>query len=308
VRRNSEPELTGDGLAPVWMVQAERGWRGSIRTFARMALVCGRRVARVLLLPVALYFLVFSVEARVASRQYLGRVLGRKPRLTEMYSHYYTFATVILDRVYLLTGEYHRFDVRVFNNVVVRELVDRGEGAFLLGAHVGSFEVMRFVGREARGLTVRMVMYEETARNLNEVLGEINPGAAEDIIGLGEVDSMLKVERALAKGEFVGMLADRTIQAEGTMTVPFLGAPAHFPVGPFRIAAIMKRPVFIMFALYRGGNRYDIYFERLVDLRDVGRGERNAVIEQAVRNYVERLEHYCRLAPYNWFNFYDFWR
>jgi predicted LPLAT superfamily acyltransferase len=24
--------------------------------------------------------------------------------------------------------------------------------------------------------------------------------------------------------------------------------------------------------------------------------------------YVERLEHYCRLAPYNWFNFYDFWR
>ena len=62
-----------------------------------------------------------------------------------------------------------------------------------------------------------------------------------------------------------------------------------------------------MFGLFRGGNRYDVYFEHLVDLRDVGRATRDAVIEQAVRKYVERLEHYCRLAPYNWFNFYDFW-
>jgi len=31
------------------------------------------------------------------------------------------------------------------------------------------------------------------------------------------------------------------------------------------------------------------------------------VMKQAVQKYVERLEHYCRLAPYNWFNFYDYW-
>ena len=36
-------------------------------------------------------------------------------------------------------------------------------------------------------------------------------------------------------------------------------------------------------------------------------GARDALIEQSVRSYVARLEHYCRLAPYNWFNFYDYW-
>jgi len=26
-----------------------------------------------------------------------------------------------------------------------------------------------------------------------------------------------------------------------------------------------------------------------------------------MQRYAERLEHYARLAPYNWFNFYPFW-
>jgi predicted LPLAT superfamily acyltransferase len=30
-------------------------------------------------------------------------------------------------------------------------------------------------------------------------------------------------------------------------------------------------------------------------------------MRQWLQAYVARLEHYCRLSPYNWFNFYDFW-
>jgi len=60
--------------------------------------------------------------------------------------------------------------------------------------------------------------------------------------------------------------------------------------------------------LYRGGSRYDVHFERLADFGAVGRRDRGAAIEQALRQYAERMEHYCRLAPYNWFNFYDFWK
>ena len=37
------------------------------------------------------------------------------------------------------------------------------------------------------------------------------------------------------------------------------------------------------------------------------RVERGALVEDAMRRYVERLEHYCRGAPFNWFNFYDYW-
>ncbi|MNC91815.1 hypothetical protein D3C83_81360 [compost metagenome] len=65
--------------------------------------------------------------------------------------------------------------------------------------------------------------------------------------------------------------------------------------------------IVLMFGVYRGGSRYDIYFERLAGIQPVGRLERKRAWEDSLRQYVGRLEHYCRLAPYNWFNFYDFW-
>jgi len=70
----------------------------------------------------------------------------------------------------------------------------------------------------------------------------------------------------------------------------------------------LKRPIVLMFGVYRGGNRYDVYFEKLTDMQHVERRDRNAMIETALESYVSRLEHYCRDAPYNWFNFYDFWK
>jgi len=70
----------------------------------------------------------------------------------------------------------------------------------------------------------------------------------------------------------------------------------------------MKRPVVLMVGIYRGGRRYDIHFERLFDPGTVARGQRDDAIEEAMAHYAERLEYYCRSAPFNWFNFYDFWR
>ncbi len=307
MERDGDTRITQPRLRPAWLGQPERSQAGIIRCFAWIALTLGRPAARLLLYPICLYFLLFSLDARAASRKYLRKVLGRKPRSAHLFQHYHTFAATILDRIFLHDGAYSQFDVRTFNEDIVLEMVARGEGCFLLGAHVGSFEVMRALGRDARGLRVSMVMYEENAKKINAVLDAINPALALQVIALGMVDSMLKVEHALESGEFVGMLGDRALEGERTIPCSFLGETARIPVGPLRIAAMLKRPVVLMFGLYRGGNHYDIHFEHLVDLRHVERVTRDSVIEQSVRKYVERLEHYCRLAPYNWFNFYDYW-
>ncbi len=81
------------------------------------------------------------------------------------------------------------------------------------------------------------------------------------------------------------------------MRLDFLGQPAPFPEGPFRMAAMLKAPVVTMFGLYRGGRCYDIEFEAL-DMSD---------LDAAMAEYVRRLECHCRSVPYNWFNFYRFW-
>ena len=292
---------------PAWAARFERGNERIKRWGVRFALAIGRPAARLLLMPVTLYFLAISPNDRAVSRQYLRRVLGREPTLIDCYRHFHAFACTMLDRVYLLNGQYRDFDAPLYGEDVVQGILRRGGGCLLLGAHLGSFEIVRFAGRDRGVPPVSLVMYEENARALRAAIDSINPEFAMQVISLGTIESMLKVQAALDHGGFVGMLADRTIQGEGTVECSFLGETARFPLGPFRIAAMLKRPVVLMLGIYHGGNRYDVHFELLADLGAIERGDRDRVIEDALRLYVERLEHYCRLYPYNWFNFYDYW-
>jgi predicted LPLAT superfamily acyltransferase len=292
---------------PQWAERFERGNARVKRWAVRFALWIGRGPARLFLVPVTLYFLAASPQDRAVSRQYLRRALGREPRLEDVFRHFHAFASTMLDRVYLLNGQYGDLDTELHGENVVQDILRQGKGCLLLGAHIGSFEIVRFAGRHAGVPPVSLVMYEDNARALREALDALNPEYAMQVIPLGRIDSMLEVERALDAGGFVGLLADRTIQGEGTVSCPFLGAPARFPTGPFRIAAMLRRPVVLMLGIYGGGRRYDIYFEPISDLSGVERAQRDHAVEEALRKYVGRLEHYCRLAPYNWFNFYDYW-
>jgi len=119
---------------------------------------------------------------------------------------------------------------------------------------------------------------------------------------------MLQVKERLEDGALVGMLGDRSLAHDGLQRVDFLGGPADFPAGPWRITAMLKRPVILMVGLYRGGNHYDIHFERLADFSAVTRETRAAAQRDAIERYAARLAEYGRSAPYNWFNFFDFWQ
>ena len=293
--------------APEWMAAPERSTMLALRSITWIALALGRPLARLMLYPITLYFVMFSVRPRAASRQYLSKALGRQAGMADAFRHYHTFAGTILDRIYLLKEQFYRFDVRIHGAEIVEDLIAGGKGCVLLGAHMGSFEIIRSAGR-AHGFKVSMVMYEGNARKIRKLLEAINPALHLEVIGLGNVDSMLKVEAALERGEIVGLLADRSIQGGGTVSCPFFGEPAAFPVGPVRIAAMLKRPVALMLGIYRGGNRYEVHFERLAELDEIVSRDRDSMTRHVLQRYAERLEHYCRIAPYNWFNFYDFWR
>ena len=292
---------------PEWLDRPERSNTLALRFMAWAVMTLGRPAARLLLYPICLYFLAFSTRARAASRDFLTRAQGRPAGLADSFRHYHAFASTILDRVLLLNDRFSRFDVRVHGAEIIDEMMAGGEGCVLLGAHLGSFEIVRSVGR-LRGLPVCMAMFEDNAHKVRAVLEAVNPDLRVNIIALGRVDSILRVEATLARGEIVGMLADRTLPGGATVSCDFLGGKAAFPTGPIRIAAMLRRPVALMFGLYRGGNRYEVHFERFADATHGDPRARDPGGENLVRRYAGRLEHYCRRAPYNWFNFYDFWR
>lgn len=295
------------GAEAEWTTRRERGSVFLLRVMAVLSLTMGRRAGRVVLHVIAAYFVLFAPQARRASTDYLRRVLGRRPTIRDRFRQVMTFATTIHDRVYLLNDRFDLFDITVAGEELMLECARARRGAFLVGAHLGSFEVTRAIGRQQPDLRVVMVAYEANARKINTMMAAINPALAQGTVALRTVEAMLRVRGLLDEGAFVGMLADRTPGGEATEVVEFLGGPARFPIGPMRLAALLQRQVILMLGLHCGGNRYHVVFESIADFSGVARAEREAAVRAAVVRYAARLESHCREYPYNWFNFYNFW-
>ncbi|MGH8752043.1 MAG: acyl-CoA synthetase [Burkholderiales bacterium] len=288
-------------MSEAWLTQAERGNLSAMRLIIWVTLRLGRRAGRLLLYPICGYFMLFSLHARRASRDYLRRVLGRAALWREVFRHYLTFASIIHDRVYLLSGRQQYFDLKIHGLQALQAARAQGAGCILLGSHLGSFEILRAHGMLEKKLPINVLMHEDNASKINRALHALHPEIAARIIAPGQPQTLLRVKECLERGELVGMLGDRIFHSEKTLSCRFLGTPAVFPQGPLLLASILHTPVVLFFGLYRGGKRYDIHFEAL----DASGAESHPRAQ--LERYVQRLEHYCRLAPYNWFNFYDFW-
>ena len=303
--------------AAAWTAQAERSNALTLSVMRWIAVKLGRRVSRLVLHPITLYFMLFGGAAARASGDYLRRVLGRPPRWGDRYRHVHHFAATILDRVYLLRGDFDLFDVEVVGAEHLDAVLQAGRGAFLVGAHLGSFEALRVLGERRRGLRVAMLMYEQHARLLAGTLRAIAPDAVQHVIGLGRVEAMLELRDWLDGGGVAGLLADRTLKDPGhaagasrsrTHWIDFLGEPAAFSDGAFRLAALLRRPVVFMAGLYLGGGRYQLRFSPLADFSAAdARSGRDGEVQAAVVRYARLLEQHCRETPRNWFNFFDFW-
>jgi predicted LPLAT superfamily acyltransferase len=291
-----------------WRANRERGSSLLLKLMAFLSMRLGRHASRVPLYGIALYFFLFAPAARRQSRRYLRRALGRRPGARDRFRHVLYFATTIHDRVYLINEQYQKFDITIEGEALMHRQVERGHGGFLMGAHMGSFEVIGSIGRRQHGLQVSMAMYEDNARKINAILAALNPRARPDIISLGHIDAMLRIAERLDRGAFVGMLGDRTLGDEPVHEVTILGERAYLPTGPMRAAAILRRSVIFMAGLYRGGNRYHVVFAPVADFRAVTPKTRDAAVRSAVERYAALLDHHCRHDPYNWFNFFDFWR
>jgi predicted LPLAT superfamily acyltransferase len=301
-----------------WTVVAERGSVLGMWLTVGFYRVFGRRLSEFFVLPIVAYFFVTDRAGRRASRQYLARVhatpegaeaLGRPPGLRDSFRHYREFATSTLDRLRFVLGDVGDVPLEFQGRELLGRLLAERRGALILGAHLGNFDALRLLAARGR-IVVNVVMFTRHAPRINAVLQRLNPETDARVI---EVDptspsSVLRLRECVQRGEFVAILGDRVGDAARVRVsrVPFLGAPAAFPQGPFILAHALQCPVLLMLALRRGTS-YEVVAELLAEQAVLPRGEREGRLHQLIAAYARRLEAHCLSAPFQWFNFYDFW-
>lgn len=292
-----------------WIERPEAGGVTALLLIRAFALRCGRRAARLVLIPITLYFLLRRGPERRASRAYLSRISGRPATWWDIARHIYCFAAVILDRVFLLSERFKRFDVRTAGLDRLHAALSHGKGALVFGTHLGSFEALRVLSQFSSTAKTRVVIDTDQTPATFAVLNRLNPSLAANVINARQegASTALAIKEALDEQALVTLLVDRARPGNPVINVDFLGTAAPMPTSPWLLAAALKVPVVLCFGLYRGGNRYDLYFEHFADVLSIERSRRQSALREIMQRFAARLEHYAHIAPYNWFNFYDFW-
>ena len=150
-----------------WDKRAERG----SGLWMKFAIWGARRLSseslRFLLPLIAFYYFLFDSSARKSSKDFLNRVAlsksERPPRAFDIFRHLHCFAQIILDRFALWANRTERFNVTYQGLGCMEKLLDQGKGAMLVGAHLGSFDMLRLVAREAN-VPVNVIMYFDNAQ------------------------------------------------------------------------------------------------------------------------------------------------
>lgn len=301
---------------PLSPLPPARHWTGRSRggfvgnwIFTVLARRCGLWWAYALLLFVTPYYLLCSARIRRASMAYQRRLWpgrGYARRLLGAYRHIFAFGQILIDRV-AVPGNAEAFQFVFEGEAHLRAALAGGKGAILITAHVGNWEAAAHLLQRLE-TPVNVVALEAEEARLRRYFDKVLDNQHVKLIPAnGSADTGLAIMAALARGELVAMQADRSLDAQEE-AIPFLGAPARFPIGPFVAAAVSGAPLVQAFAMRTGAYRYHFRAYAPETLAFADRRARRAQCREWMGRFVQRLEETLRQHPLQWNNFYDFWK
>lgn len=294
-----------------WSQKKERGSEWGMLFCLWCYRLLGKRALYALLYPIIAWFFLFASSARRESKRYLQHALNRTPGNIDIFQHFMSFGRAVVDKFSAWSGDIQRSDVNFENRETLVQQAASGRGAVILTSHLGNVDMCRALINSVPGIHLNVLLFTHNAESINRVLQGVNPNAGMEIIQISDVgpDTAMLLHDKIQRGEFVVIAADRTspTSMHRVSIARFFGKPAAFPQGPFILAALLECPVYLLFAL-RKQQQYDIILEPFAGQLSFPRRQRETLLQVAISRYAARLEHYCRLAPLQWFNFFNFWQ
>ncbi|MEO6490819.1 MAG: lipid A biosynthesis acyltransferase [Ferruginibacter sp.] len=290
---------------PLWEGKS-KGTTTGYRFFVWILRNFGVLPAYFILRFVVLYFFLFSyTSSREIYSLYHDKLgYGWISSIFKIYRNYYMLGQTIIDKVVVMSGIKNKFTYNFDGEENLRTIADLQKGGILLSAHIGNWDI---AGQLLKRIDTRIniVIFDGEHEKIKEYLAAVTGSSSVNIICIkNDLSHIYEISDAFKKNELVCMHADRFIEGNKTLSVDFLGKSAHFPMGPFVLAATFKVPVSYVFALKESNFHYHFFASKI---KEYDSGEKGSQMQRMLQEYANEMTIKVKQYPDQWFNFYNFW-
>jgi lauroyl/myristoyl acyltransferase len=179
------------------------------------------------------------------------------------------------------------------------------DGAILLTAHMGNYDLGAAVFANRFQREIRMVRAPEpdveTARHLDDSLARAGAGAVKVAYNTTSTALPFELLNAIRAGEIISIQGDRAIAHVSQRATRLFGEEVMLPDGPFMLALVAQKPIYPVFIVRTKFHHYKIIARPPIHCRRQER-DRDAVIEQAMREWSQTLENVIAANWSQWFS------
>ncbi|AIK96369.1 glycosyltransferase family 2 protein [Candidatus Odyssella acanthamoebae] len=290
--------------------------RSSLMGMFVLAYCCrflGKKLCMVISTPVILYYYCFNKIQRQASQDFLKHAFQMAARVDKPSSlrHFFSFLEMALDKFGAWTGQM-TFDEIVYTSATTfKDLMAQPTGGMLLVSHLGNMEFCRAATSLEHKNRLHLLLHSKNAQRYNQFIKAFNPLSNLNIIEITSINpaTIIYLRDRIAQGDWVIIAGDR-IPPHNTRRityVPFLGREAPFSQGPYILGSLLECPVYMATAV-RDQAKMSVNLEKLADKIVLPSSNKTDTIDSYVTIFSRYLEKFSLMYPYQWFNFFNFWK
>ncbi|NND00085.1 MAG: hypothetical protein HKN85_07885 [Gammaproteobacteria bacterium] len=304
-----------------WSSIKEAGTLLGLRFLWLMHRVFGRWMVSLMLLPTVAYFIIFRPQTRRSSKDFLithyrryPEYWSHRPDLRNVARHFWEFAETVVDKLLSWFVEIDAAQFDIADADYIEQLMADSRGRLIVGSHFGNLEYCRGFVHRYRDKVINILIHDKHSENYNALMQQVNSESRINIFQVTEFDipNMLRIKAKIDIGEWMFIAGDRSPPSgtRRTVEVQFMGRPAALPIGPYLLAHGLACPVEMLFTFCDYSSKDRRIRVELINFAErivISRKNREQELQHYAQQYAAALEQRCARAPYQWFNFYDFW-
>jgi len=259
---------------------------------------------------VSFYFYFFSDKKGI--RYFYGQILKQKKcrREKSVFKNFFSFAKVLIDRIAILSGLQNKFSFSFENESIIRDMANDKRGGILVSGHIGNWEVAGSLFHRIE-TKIHVVMFDGERSALRDFLEKVKGNDNFNVIFIrpNDISHVIQIDNALKNGEIITMHGDRFMEGSKALTTNFIGQNADFPEGPFFLAAKYGVPLCFVSAIKDKKLHYQLKAEKPITIGPLRKPMSHPEeMKKLLNYYVSNLENVLTKNPYQWFNYYMFWK